>query len=108
MPVALSLQRKIQFYASPNLKDWTLEGEFGPAGAVAGVFEVPNLVPLRVEGTSRTRGRVMVDINLGSLGGGSAAQSFIGDFDGHRFVADDLRPYTPPSGPVLADFEGPT
>ena len=33
MPLALAIQRKIQFYSSPNLKDWTLEGEFGPEGA---------------------------------------------------------------------------
>jgi sucrose-6-phosphate hydrolase SacC (GH32 family) len=106
MPVALSLQRKIQFYSSPNLKNWTLEGEFGPQGAVAGVYEVPNLVPLRVQGTSRTRWLLIVNINPGAPGGGSAAQYFLGDFDGHRFRADPERPYTPPSGRVLADFEG--
>jgi beta-fructofuranosidase/levanase len=105
MPVALSLQRKIQFYSSPNLKDWTLEGEFGPQGAVAGVFEVPNLIPLRVEGTRETKWLLIVNINPGALGGGSAAQYFIGNFDGHRFTAEDVRPYTPPSGDVLADFE---
>jgi sucrose-6-phosphate hydrolase SacC (GH32 family) len=106
MPVALSLQRKIQFYSSPNLKNWTLEGEFGPAGSVIGVYEVPNLVPVRIQGTSRTRWLLIVNMNPGAPGGGSAAQYFTGDFDGHRFRADGLRPYTPPSGRVLADFEG--
>jgi sucrose-6-phosphate hydrolase SacC (GH32 family) len=108
MPVALSIQRKIQFYSSPNLKDWTLEGEFGPEGAIAGVYEVPNLIPLRVQGAepATTKWLLIVNINPGARGGGSAAQFFIGDFDGHRFRADDLRPYTPPTGRVLADFEG--
>src|SRR3954453_8395529 len=107
MPVALSLQRKIQFYSSPNLKDWTLEGEFGPEGAIAGVYEVPNLIPLPVQGNGSTEPRwlLIVNINPGARGGGSAAQFFIGDFDGHRFQAQNVEPYTPPSGDVLADFE---
>ena len=54
MPLALAIQRKIQFYSSPNLKEWTLEGEFGPEGAVAGVYEVPNLIPLGVQGDGST------------------------------------------------------
>jgi sucrose-6-phosphate hydrolase SacC (GH32 family) len=109
MPVALSLQRKIQFYSSPNLKDWTLEGEFGPEGAVAGVYEVPNLIPLAIErrDSTETKWLLIVNINPGARGGGSAAQFFIGDFDGRRFTADDAQPYTPPSGDVLADFERP-
>jgi sucrose-6-phosphate hydrolase SacC (GH32 family) len=108
MPVALSLQRKIQFYSSPNLKDWTLESEFGPEGAVAGVYEVPNLIRLPVQGTggATTKWLLIVNINPGARGGGSAGQYFIGDFDGHRFHADDVHPYTPPTGRVLADFEG--
>ena len=108
MPVALSLQRKIQFYSSPDLKNWTLEGDFGPAGAIAGVYEVPNLIPLTVAGSAGrpTKWLLIVNINPGARGGGSAAQYFIGDFDGHRFQADPEQPYTPPTGVLLADFEG--
>jgi beta-fructofuranosidase/levanase len=108
MPVALSVQRKIQFYSSPNLKDWKLEGEFGPAGATAGVYEVPNLIPLPVrgKGSTETKWLLIVNINPGAPGGGSGAQYFVGDFDGHRFTAEDVRPSTPPRGDVLADFEG--
>jgi fructan beta-fructosidase len=109
MPVALSLQRKIQFYSSPNLKDWTHESDFGPAGAIAGVYEVPDLFPLAVHGQSATETKwvLIVNINPGARAGGSAAQYFLGDFDGKRFVADNVEPYRPPSGDVLADFEGP-
>jgi sucrose-6-phosphate hydrolase SacC (GH32 family) len=108
MPVALSLQRKIQFYSSPNLKNWTLEGEFGPQGAITGVYEVPNLIQLPVQGpgATRTKWMLIVNINPGARGGGSAAQFFLGEFDGHRFQADDVQPYTPPTGSVFADFEG--
>jgi sucrose-6-phosphate hydrolase SacC (GH32 family) len=108
MPLALSIQRKIQFYSSPNLKDWTLEGEFGPEGAIAGVYEVPNLIPLPVQGngSTETKWLLIVNINPGARAGGSGAQFFIGDFDGRRFQAENVEPYTPPSGVVLANFEG--
>jgi sucrose-6-phosphate hydrolase SacC (GH32 family) len=108
MPVALSLQRKIQFYSSPNLKDWTHESDFGPAGAVAGVYEVPDLFPLTVQGAGRTESKwvLIVNVNPGARAGGSAAQYFLGHFDGKRFVAENVKPYTPPGGDVLADFEG--
>jgi beta-fructofuranosidase/levanase len=109
MPVALSLQRKIQFYSSPNLKDWTHESDFGPAGAIAGVYEVPDLFPLAVRGrnTTETKWVLIVNINPGARLGGSGVQFFLGDFDGRRFLAENIEPYTPPSGDVLADFEGP-
>ncbi len=48
MPVAVSLKRKIQIYSSADLKSWRFESDFGPAGAIAGVYEVPDLIPLRV------------------------------------------------------------
>jgi sucrose-6-phosphate hydrolase SacC (GH32 family) len=108
MPVALSSQRKIQFYSSPNLKDWTFQGEFGPEGAIAGIYEVPNLIPLelRRNGTTETKWLLIVNINPGARAGGSGAQFFLGDFDGRRFEAENVEPYAPPSGDVLAGFEG--
>ena len=108
MPVALSLQRKIQFYSSPNLKNWTLEGEFGPEGAVAGVYEVPNLIQLPVQGagSTRTKWMLIVNINPGARGGGSAAQYFLGQFRRSPLQGRHVQPYTPPTGTVYADFEG--
>ena len=107
MPVALSLQRKIQFYSSPNLKNWTLEGDFGPAGCHRRGLRGPEPDPAAGAGR-RQPDQVAADRQHqpGRPGGGSAAQYFIGDFDGHRFQADPEQPYTPPSGDVLADFEG--
>ena len=49
---------------------------------------------------------MIVNLNPGGIAGGSAAQYFVGDFDGTRFTADNARPYTPPAGDVFADFEG--
>lgn len=108
MPVARSLKRTIEFYSSPNLKDWTFESDFGPAGAVTGVFEVPDLIPLEVSNGRRaeTKWALLINVNPGARLGGSGVQYFLGDFDGKRFVADDLKPYTAPAGDLVAGFEG--
>jgi fructan beta-fructosidase len=49
MVVALSLQHQIRFYSSTNLKDWTFLSDFGPANAIGGVWEVPDLFELAVD-----------------------------------------------------------
>jgi len=105
MPVAVSVRRKIQIYSSSDLKSWRYESDFGPAGSVSGVYEVPDLVPLEVGG--KPKWLLIVNVNPGARAGGSGAQFFLGDFDGKRFVPDeDVAPYRPPAGRVLAGFEG--
>jgi fructan beta-fructosidase len=88
MTVSLSAEHKVRFYSSTNLKDWTLLSEFGPAGGTAGVWECPDLFQLPVEGTQERRWVLVVNINPGSIAGGSGGQYFIGQFDGTRFVED--------------------
>jgi fructan beta-fructosidase len=88
MTVSLSAEHKVRFYSSANLKDWTLLSEFGPAGGTAGVWECPDLFQLPVEGTREKRWVLVVNINPGSIAGGSGGQYFIGQFDGARFVED--------------------
>jgi fructan beta-fructosidase len=88
MTVSLSAEHKVLFYSSTNLKDWTLLSEFGPAGGTAGVWECPDLFQLPVEGTREKRWVLVVNINPGSIAGGSGGQYFIGQFDGTRFVED--------------------
>ncbi|NUT91687.1 MAG: glycoside hydrolase family 32 protein [Saccharothrix sp.] len=106
MTVSLSTEHKVRFYSSPDLKTWTHLSDFGPQGAVGGVWECPDLFPLAVDGDpNRVKWVLVVNINPGGIAGGSAAQYFVGDFDGTRFTADTS--YTPPAGVVLADFEGP-
>ncbi|WP_279345122.1 GH32 C-terminal domain-containing protein [Streptomyces sp. HP-A2021] len=107
MTVSLSAEHKVQFYSSKNLKDWKLQSEFGPAGATGGVWECPDLFPLAVDGDKdNIKWVLVVNINPGGIAGGSAAQYFIGDFDGKKFTADDKDSYTPPTGKVVQDFEG--
>ena len=48
MVAALSLDRKVRFYASDDLKSWDLLSEFGPAGNANGIWECPDLFELPV------------------------------------------------------------
>ena len=88
MTVSLSAEHKVRFYGSDNLKEWTLLSEFGPAGATGGVWECPDLFELPVQGTNENRWVLVVNMNPGSVAGGSGGQYFIGQFDGRRFVMD--------------------
>ena len=88
MTVSLSAQHKVRFYGSDNLKAWTLLSEFGPAGATGGVWECPDLFELPLPGTNDKRWVLVVNMNPGSVAGGSGGQYFIGRFDGTQFVAD--------------------
>ena len=87
MAVALPNDKKVNFYASPDFKQWRYVGEFGPAGATGGQWECPDLFSVPVEGGGR-RWVLIVNINPGGPTGSSGAQYFTGDFDGSRFVAD--------------------
>ncbi|NDV44286.1 glycoside hydrolase family 32 protein [Flagellimonas sediminis] len=82
-----------QFYTSPNLKDWTLTGEFGKDyGAHGGVWECPDLFPLQVDGENESKWVLIISINPGAPNGGSGTQYFIGDFDGKTFTTDQKEP----------------
>jgi fructan beta-fructosidase len=107
MAVVRSVQHKVELYSSPDLKHWTFMSDFGPANAVGGVWECPDLFPLQVDGDpAKTKWVMVVNLNPGGIQGGSAGQYFVGEFDGSRFTADNAGPYTPPAGDVFADFEG--
>jgi fructan beta-fructosidase len=82
----------ITFYSSPNLKDWKKESEFGKEiGAHGGVWECPDLFPLKLNG--KTYWVLIVNLNPGGPNGGSATQYFVGEFDGNKFtpIDNDLR-----------------
>ena len=80
------------FYSSPNLKDWTLESEFGKGiGAHGGVWECPDLFELPVASSKGEKKWVLlVSINPGGPNGGSATQYFVGKFDGHQFINESI------------------
>lgn len=110
MVVALSAQHKVRFYASENLKDWTHLSDFGPAGAVQGVWECPDLFPVPMEETDDEKWVLEVDVQP------IAGQYFVGHFDGTKFTLDSTfartlelrmqRSETSSGDRVLFDFEG--
>lgn len=87
----LAVHDRVYLYSSPDLKKWTFESEFGGnAGAHGGVWECPDLFPMKVAGTLITKWVMLVSINPGGPNGGSATQYFTGDFNGHEFIPDEI------------------
>lgn len=87
--LAHALDHEMLIFTSPDMKEWTLSSAFGKGlGAQDGVWECPDLFELKVPGTDRTKWVLICNINPGGPFGGSAAQYFIGDFDGKTFKAD--------------------
>jgi len=89
MAAVLSDARKVTFYGSKNLKEWQHLGDFGPAGAVDGVWECPDIFALPVTGSAgEARWILKVDVFKSAVAQGSGAQYFVGQFDGRTFVPD--------------------
>tara|TARA_R110000765_G_scaffold366904_1_gene457087 strand:- start:1535 stop:3187 length:1653 start_codon:yes stop_codon:yes gene_type:complete len=79
----------LQIWNSPDLKEWKKVSEFGKEkGAHGGVWECPDLFPLKIEGTDEEKWVLLISINPGAPNGGSGTQYFIGDFDGTTFTTD--------------------
>jgi fructan beta-fructosidase len=106
MAIGLAEAPKVKFFSSRNLKDWTFLSEFGPWGAVGGVWECADIFPLAVDGNPGNIKWVLA-MSVQPLSG----QYFIGDFDGTKFTLDSsfrrqlsYDKYVP-QGNVLFDFE---
>jgi len=90
MVVALAADKRLRFYGSPDLKNWELLSEFGPAGVVDKPnWECPDLFELPIENEpGRSRWVLEADMGNGSVAGGSGGEYFTGTFDGTTFVPD--------------------
>lgn len=87
MVITLPVQRRVAIYGSPNLIEWELLSDFGPAAAVGGVWECPDLIELPVpDAPGETVWVMPISVNPGHVTGGSGMQYFVGEFDGERFV----------------------
>lgn len=83
----LAVGQEMQIYSSINLKEWKKESSFGAMqGAHGGVWECPDLVEVAVEGSKEKKWVLICNLNPGGPFGGSAAQYFVGSFDGKKFV----------------------
>jgi fructan beta-fructosidase len=86
----LAVHDRVNLFSSADLKSWSFESEFGAdAGAHGGVWECPDLFPIKVEESSDIRWVMLVSINPGGPNGGSATQYFTGTFDGNKFIPDE-------------------
>ncbi|MCC6225201.1 MAG: glycoside hydrolase family 32 protein [Microthrixaceae bacterium] len=84
-----AVDRQVVFARSDDLKTWEHQSVFGPANAVDGVWECPDLFELPVDGDpDNTRWVLVVNLNPGSVAGGSGGQYFVGHFDGVEFTPD--------------------
>ncbi len=89
LSLAHALDHEMLFFTSPDLKNWTLSGNFGKGlGAQDGVWECPDLFELPVEGTGEKKWVLICNINPDGPFGGSGTQYFVGSFDGRTFKAD--------------------
>ena len=87
--MSLATGKTISFYQSTDLKTWAKLSEFGSGiGAQGGVWECPDLFPLKFE--DETKWILLVSLNPGAPNGGSGTQYFIGEFDGVNFIVDPL------------------
>ena len=89
MVAVVALRHTAVLYSSKDLIRWEFMSEFGPAGAVGGVWECPDLFELPVDGdVANSKWVLVINLNPGGPAGGSGAQYFVGQFDGKRFRTD--------------------
>lgn len=88
MAVAKALEKKVAFYESDNLKDWTWTSDFGPMGDNERSWECPDLFQVTVEETGEKKWVLLVSVNW------AREQYFVGEFNGKEFIPD--LPYAEP------------
>lgn len=103
-----ALDHTVVLYRSDDLKTWTHLSDFGPANATGGIWECPDLFPLAVDGDpENVKWVLVVNLNPGSVAGGSGGQYFVGEFDGTTFTSEStVSGDTLPEGDVFAGFNG--
>ncbi|MCB2153795.1 GH32 C-terminal domain-containing protein [bacterium] len=105
MVIARPPEKKLEFYYSPNLKDWTYMGEFGNVGAQQNAWEVPDLLQMPLDGDPKNLKWVLI-CGVGP----NKTQYFVGEFTGTTFVLDPtmkkfLDEGAGVPGEVFEDFE---
>lgn len=99
--MALAVQDRVEFYTSPNLKQWTFASAFGSnvVGTHRGIYECPDLFSLNVDGDPNKKKWVLI-LSVGDCNGvnpsdpeppagGSGMMYFVGNFDGKTFTLDE-------------------
>ena len=90
MPLACG--NAMEFYSSPNLREWQFESRFGEEyGCHGGVWECPDLIEMPYKGGTKW---VLFCSLTKNPDHGSSVQYFVGEFDGHTFTCDTPKEYT--------------
>ena len=79
----------VKLFKSTDLLHWDYLSDFSGAGAQGGLWEVPELVRMNVEGSTAEKWVMLLSINPGGIAGGSGMQYFVGEFDGTHFTAEN-------------------
>ncbi len=83
MALMFPVEHMVQFYSSPNLKDWEHVSDFGPAGDTSGVWECPDLTQVPVEGKPGKKKWLL------QMSQNASMQYFVGEFDGVKFINEN-------------------
>lgn len=86
----------VKMFKSTDLLHWEFLSDFSGVGAQGGLWEVPELVQMDVEGSTAKKWVMLLSINPGGIAGGSGMQYFVGEFDGTRFTAENAAPADAP------------
>ncbi|MGU7780862.1 glycoside hydrolase family 32 protein [Burkholderia sp. PU8-34] len=85
----------VKLYRSDDLIHWAFLSDFTLPGVPhdGTLWEMPDLVPLPVDGDpKRVKWVMIVNVNPWSIAGGSGAMYFVGNFDGRSFTPDRVAP----------------
>jgi fructan beta-fructosidase len=83
MSVVFPQEHIVQFYTSPDLKQWTHLSDFGPEGDTNGIWECSDLLRVPVKGKPGSFKWVL----LNSVS--TTMQYFVGEFDGTTFRSEN-------------------
>jgi fructan beta-fructosidase len=88
--MVLAAGDRINIYTSADLRAWSFSSDFiRDPGDPTGTWECPDLFRLPVEGgTGGEKWVLVVSVFSGGPQGGSGVRTFIGNFDGTRFISE--------------------
>ncbi|OFI38924.1 levanase [Arthrobacter sp. SW1] len=96
MTTVVADAKVVKLFKSKDLLHWDFLSDFSGVGAQGGLWEVPELLEMDVEGSTARKWVMLLSINPGGIAGGSGMQYFVGDFDGTTFTAENAAPADAP------------